>query len=50
MNGILGISHYEWWTPVMYPSGASTTNWHISDDITQERLESIIRNIEDLFT
>ncbi|MFA5237284.1 MAG: hypothetical protein WC362_05450 [Methanoregula sp.] len=50
MSDIIGNSHYDWWTPVMHPSGTSTVNWHISDDITQEKLASIIRNVEDLFT
>jgi hypothetical protein len=50
MSDTIGISPCERWTPVMHPSGAGTTNWHIRDDITQEKLESIIENVKDLFT
>ena len=50
MSDTIGISSCERWTPVMHPSGLSTASWHISDDITQEKLELIIENVKDLFT
>jgi hypothetical protein len=50
MSETIGHSSHEGWTPVMHPSCVSTAGWHISDDITQERLALIIKTIEDLFT
>jgi hypothetical protein len=50
MSETIGISSHERWPPVMHPSCANTAGWHVSDDITPERLALIIENIEDLFT
>jgi len=45
-----GIAYPERWEPVLEPSNASLAGWYIHEDITHERLESVIDNVKDLFT
>lgn len=50
MIELCGVSYPERWEPVLQPSNAGLAGWHIQDDMTHERLESVIENVKDLFT
>jgi hypothetical protein len=50
MSESVGISYQDRWNPHLHPSGAGTMYRCPREDITRERVNSIIEMTKDLFT